>query len=145
MLNKPTGHGCRLIVCHSDRIVDELSSDIKVVGDAVDANTLNDGIDLMASTSAFLLFRIEHDAILDSIEQTTAGWIGKYNLDVWKARFQEECNTRNGPSSAGTAHERIQRSPCLLVDLRSSTGKVGAPICFCLKLIGEEPATWLVS
>ena len=108
MFNKPACHGSCLVIIHPDRIINELSSNIEVVCDAVDADALNNRIDLMAPTRAFPFFRVEHDPVLDAIEQTAPWRIGEHDFDIWKTRFKEERNARYCSSGAGTAHKRIQ-------------------------------------
>jgi hypothetical protein len=77
VFNQPPCHSKGLIVCHSDSVVDELSSYFKVVRDTVDADAFHDGVDLMPSPGPFSFFRVEHNAVLHFIEQAASLGISK--------------------------------------------------------------------
>ena len=84
MLDQPARHGSCLFIVYPDCIVNELSSDIEIVSNAIDTNALNDRVNLVAATCAFSLFWIEHYSILDTIEKTTPRGISEYDLDIRK-------------------------------------------------------------
>ena len=68
MLDQPTCHGNRLVIIHSDSIVDELSAYIEIMRNSVDAYSFDDRVNLMTPPCSFSLLGIEHDSVLDAVE-----------------------------------------------------------------------------
>lgn len=142
MLDEPAGHLAGLLVGDPDGVVDEVAAGLEVLGDAVDADALDDGVDLLAAAGALALGGAVHDAVADLVVQAAALGVGEDDADAGDAAvaLEEARDARDGAARAGAGDEGVEAAPRLRGDLGARGGLVGLVVGGVLELVGEEAA-----
>lgn len=140
MLDEPARHLADLVIRDPHGVVDEVAAGLEVLGHAVDAHALDDGVDLLPAARALLLGGAVHDAVADLVVEAAALGVGEDDADAGDASVALEVarDAGDGAARAGASDEGVEAPAGLRHDLGARGGLVRLVVGRVLELVGEE-------
>ncbi|KAI9171767.1 Transcription elongation factor S-II [Paramyrothecium foliicola] len=109
ILDQPARHPAGLIISHAHSVVNQIPAGLEVLRDAVDADALHDGVDLLPAPRALPLGGRVHDAVLDLVVEAAALGVRQHHFEVGEPLLLLEVlgDARDGSARAGAGDERV--------------------------------------